>query len=401
MQRTILHVDGDAFYVAVERVFDPRLRSKAVVVTGSLRGRSAVLSASYEARGYGVRAGMPASHARRVCPDAVWVKGDAGRYLTASRMFMQILEPYSPCVESEAMGQSYMDMTGCRRLHGHPLVVADRLQRQMLQSLQMSVSIGIAATRLAARLASGMAKPGGILQVLPGCEAAFLAAFPVGFLPGLTAKTERQLLLLGIRSLGDLGRLEPMQIQAVLGVKGLELRAMARAEDEAGVRGSAEKENPIRQEFVFESEVIEDEALFQALSELVAKGCMKCRQLGYKCRRVTLQIGYGDLQRVVRSQPLEIATDLDLAVFSATRQLMKQMHTRRVAVRILGLVLADFVREQLLPLPFSISEADNRRRFYKGLDAVRKRFGFGSLASAGVLAMRGKLAGMDSAGGGP
>lgn len=386
MQRTILHVDGDAFYVSVERVFDPQLRGKPVIVGGSPRGRHAVLSVSYEARQRGVRTGMPVAQARRLCPEAVWVKGDAGRYATAAQMFMRILEQYSPGVESRSMGQSYVDMTGCQRLQGHPLSVARRIQQQMLESMELSVSIGIGATKLAARLASGVVKPRGILYILPGEEASFLAPMPVYTLPGLNAKTERQLFQLGIRSLGDLGRLEPEFLRSILGNRSEEIRCQALGLDRITV--DSKLENYIHQETAFDSEVIDVEVLNQALCELVAKGCRKCRQLKLKTCKVAVQILYTDLQRAVRSQVLKPGTDLDLVVLSAAQEVLKRLHTRRAAVRVLSATLSDLSRERERCLPFDSEEVPARRRFYEGLDAVRDRFGFDSLESGGVFASR-------------
>jgi DNA polymerase-4 len=288
------------------------------------------------------------------------------------------------------MGQFYVDMTGCERLHGHPLGVAFRVRRQMLDATELHVSIGIAATRLAARLASSVAKPQGILFVLPGQEASFLAPMPISVLSGVTPKTERQLLLLGIRRLGDLGRLNPETLRPVIGEQGIRWRSQALALDQAAVEGQTEKR--ICWETTFDSEVIDFEVLQQSLGELIAKACKKCREAGLKAHRVAVHLLYTDLQRVVRSRTLKPGTDLDLVVLNAAQAVLKHLYTRRAAVRLLGVTLSDFLREQAPCLPFDGGDALMRRRFYAGVDAVRDRFGFDSLKTGGVFALRRRLA---------
>src|SRR4030042_332434 len=200
--RTILHVDLDAFFVAVEQALDPSLRGRCVVVGGDPKGRGVVATASYEARPYGLHSGMPLAPAQRLCPQAVFLRGDFHRYEEASRAFHAILRDFSPLVESGGLDEAYLDLTGCGPVAGAPLDAAHRMRARVRDELSLAASVGVASSKTVAKIASDAAKPDGLLEVPSGGEADFLEPQPVRRLPGVGPPVEAALASMGVRTRG-------------------------------------------------------------------------------------------------------------------------------------------------------------------------------------------------------
>src|SRR5437016_7466960 len=206
--RTIFHVDMDAFFVSVEELFNPELKGKAVVVGGQRDERGVVSAASYEARKFGVHSAMPLRTAAKLCPHAIFVDGHPDRYRECSEKVHRVLTSFSPQVEMASIDEAYLDMTGTERLHGAPLRAAHLLHQKMKADTQLNSSIGIGVSRLVAKVSSAQAKPNGILWIVPGEEAKFLAPLNVRDIPGVGKVMEQNLHALGIHQVADLARLE-------------------------------------------------------------------------------------------------------------------------------------------------------------------------------------------------
>src|SRR3989442_13487158 len=238
--RTILHVDLDAFYTSVHQRDDPKLRGIPVAVAGRSR-RAVVMGASYEARGDGVRAAMPLPEARQVCPQLTVVAPDGARYREASRVVHQIFRRFtSPeLVEGVALDEAYLDVTA-RTRHGTSTAddVARRIKFQVHTEVGLTASVGAATSKLVAKVASGTRKPDGLVLVLPGSEADFLAPLPIGVIPGLGPKSEERLHLIGVRSVGDLAWQETQRLLHVLGAGGALLQRLADRRDRSPAHGS-------------------------------------------------------------------------------------------------------------------------------------------------------------------
>src|SRR6202022_3570292 len=232
--KTIFHVDMDAFFVSVEELYDPSLKGKAVVVGGQRDERGVVSAASYEARKFGVHSAMPLRTAAKLCPHAIFVNGHPDRYRECSEKVHRGLVSFSPQVEMASIDEAYLDMTGTERLHGPPLRAAHQLHQRMKTETQLNCSIGIGISRLIAKVSSARAKPHGVLWVLPGQEAKFLAPLDVRDIPGVGKVTEKNLHSLGIRRVGDLSQLDEGFLEDHFGKWGLALAGKSRGEDAGG-----------------------------------------------------------------------------------------------------------------------------------------------------------------------
>lgn len=383
MPRVIFHLDLDVFFVAVERLLDPTLVGKPVIVSPGT-SRSVVATASYEARRFGVRSAMPFAQAMRLCPQAVVRPGNFRAYQRYSRAFFAILGTYSPDLEPASLDEGYLDYTACTRLFGPPLPAAERLARQVRAELGLDVSVGIAGSKVVAKIASDLAKPAGILQVLPGREAAFLSPLPVRRLPGIGPKTEPRLLGLGLRTLGDLARLPDALAREALGDWGLELAASARGEDDSPVAGRGEAKS-VSHEETFATDVTDPAVLRHALHRLTCEVGFRLRRYGLASRRVCVKVRYADFSLHTRSRTLPEATDLDRALFREAEQLLAQACGRRVRIRLVGMAAQMLAPAGQQASLLGVDAAERQGRFQSAADAVRRRYGEGAARWASLL----------------
>ncbi len=200
--KTIMHIDLDAFFVSVEQVLNPELQGKPVVVGGKPERRGVVAAASYEARAFGLHAGMPLVTASRLCPQAIFIEGSFPKYRNASQKFMAILADFSPFLEPVSLDEAYLDVTGFESIHGSIHQMALAIKQRVKDELELCASVGIASCKVVAKIASELSKPDGLLEVAQGEERSFLAPLPVNRLPGVGKKTERTLRGLGIKTIG-------------------------------------------------------------------------------------------------------------------------------------------------------------------------------------------------------
>ena len=222
-QRTIFHVDMDAFFVSVEELFDPSLKGKPVVVGGQRNERGVVSAASYAARKFGVHSAMPLRTAAKLCPQAIFVDGHPERYRDYSAKVYQVLNRFSPKLEMVSIDEAYVDMTGTERLHGPPMRAAHALHNLMKSETQLNCSIGIGTSRLVAKVCSDQAKPNGVLWIVPGGEVDFLAPLDVRKIPGVGKVMEKRLHDQGIVKVGDLAARDERWLEQNFGALGLAL----------------------------------------------------------------------------------------------------------------------------------------------------------------------------------
>jgi len=377
--KTIFHVDMDAFFVSVEELFDPSLRGKAVVVGGRPDARGVVAAASYEARKYGVRSAMPLRTAWRLCPHAIFVEGHPERYREYSEKIYEILCEFSPKVEMASIDEACLDMTGTERLLGPPMKAAHALHESIRRRTGLNCSIGMATSRLVAKVASDQAKPNGILWVLPGREAEFLAPLEVGKIPGIGEVTERRLRELGIRRVGDLARLDEGFLEQHFGRWGLALAGKARGLDAGAwfdqeIGGEAPPKS-VSHEHTFEHDLTDAQLLEATVARLASMVARRLREHGLYARTVHLKLRYRDFTTITRSHTMGRATQIDADLVEEARRLFRTHWKQGVPVRLLGVAASGLQRQEGQLDLLDQGRRERWRRALAAADLVRDRFG--------------------------
>ncbi|HXY04367.1 MAG TPA: DNA polymerase IV [Terriglobales bacterium] len=384
--RTIFHVDMDAFFVSVEELFDPSLKGKAVVVGGQRHERGVVSAASYEARKFGVHSAMPLRTAAKLCPHAIFVDGHPERYRECSEKVYLVLQSFSPLVEMASIDEAYLDMTGTDRLHGPPLLAAHQLHRKIKTDTQLNCSIGIGTSRLIAKVSSAKAKPHGILWVIPGQEAKFLAPLDVRDIPGVGKVSEQNLNALGILKVGDLARFDEVFLKERFGKWGLALSGKARGEDAGGwfdtEVGADTDPKSISHEHTYNDDTADLEKLESTLMRLSEMVGRRLREHRLYARTIQLKLRYKDFTTITRAHSLTDPTQLDTEIFGQARNLFHKNWRRGFQVRLLGVQASHFdVRSRQADM---IEDA-RRQRWQQALSAadhLRDKFGESSVTLA-------------------
>jgi DNA polymerase IV len=395
MTRTIFHVDMDAFFVSVEELYDPSLKGKAVVVGGQRDDRGVVSAASYAARKFGVHSAMPLRTAARLCPQAIFVNGHPERYREYSGRVHEVLGHFSPLVEMASVDEAYLDMTGTERLHGPPLRCAHRLHAEMKSKTQLNCSIGIGTSRLIAKVSSAKAKPNGVLWVVPGQEAKFLAPLDVGDIPGVGKVMEKNLHDIGIRRVGDLAALEEGDLEHRFGKWGLALAGKSRGEDAGGWFDTAvgERTDPksISHEHTFDEDTGDLERLQSTLMRLSEMVGRRLREGGYFARTIQLKLRYKDFTTITRAQSLDQPTQMDHEIFEQVRRLFLDNWKKGAAVRLLGVQTSNFEGESeagpsqldlLEPARDGLRRNDRWQKVLAAADHLRDKFGESTIGLA-------------------
>jgi len=387
--RTIFHVDMDAFFVSVEELYDPSLKGKAVVVGGQRDERGVVSAASYEARKFGVHSAMPLRTAAKMCPHAIFVNGHPDRYRECSERVYKVLDSFSPKVEMASIDEAYLDMTGTERLHGPALKAAHTLHQRMKADTGLNCSVGIGSSRLIAKVSSAQAKPNGVLWIVPGEEAKFLAPLEVREIPGVGKVMESQLHALGIKKVGDLAKLEVGELEERFGKWGLALAGKARGEDAGGWFDTEVGEDAgaksISHEHTYNedtSDIAQLEATLMRLSEMVGR---RLRESNFHARTVQLKLRYKDFTTITRAHTLAAPTQLDTEIFEQIRTLFRKNWRKGAEVRLLGVHASSFTNQ---PDQIDLLNGNNQQRWKNAMaaaDRLRDKFGESSVSLAAGL----------------
>ncbi|WP_155849519.1 DNA polymerase IV [Arthrobacter sp. H20] len=371
---TILHVDMDAFYVAVELLDRPDLVGTPVIV-GSPSGRSVVLSASYEARRFGVRSAMPMSTAMRLCPRGVVLPPHHEKYSVVSRGVMTVFGTITPLVEQLSVDEAFLDIAGSMRRLGGPRDIGELIRTTIRSELGITASVGAATTKFVAKIASTRSKPNGLL-VIPGNETvAYLHTLPVSALWGVGAKTQEVLARLGIRSVEDLAQTPVSSLRKLLGVSGQHVHDLAWGRDPRTVTVTRQ-EKTIGAEETFAEDVSDDPTLHTEMLRLSHRTASRLRSAQLQCGGVAIKLRYADFSTLTRTKRLSEPTDSANAIYSAATSLLTSLGKRPMSVRLVG-VRAD----QLEPSTGSghqltIDRRDeNWRLAESALDEVNRKFG--------------------------
>jgi len=379
--RTIIHLDLDAFYASVEQLDDPSLRGRPVIV-GGMGLRSVVCAASYEARKFGVRSAMPSVRARRLCPEGVFLPPRFDRYGALSEQVFGIYRRFTPLVEPLALDEAFLDVTRSRALHGPGRDIAVAIKSSVREECGLKVSAGIAEVKLAAKIACDLGKPDGLVEVPPGGVAAFLSPLPVWRLWGVGTVTEAALRRIGVASIGDLQRLPESALAPAVGAShARDLRALAVGDDPREVVAD-EAARSVGAEETFGEDLSDRGVLEQEILAQSVRVGRRLRAAGLSGRVVTLKVKYADFTQVTRRVTLVRATDDDQAIFEAARAQLSRIDLSR-PVRLTGVSVSDFAgaaeRGQLGlfadPLAEPPPESARRRALHGALDALAHRFG--------------------------
>jgi DNA polymerase-4 len=374
----LFHIDMDAFFVSVEELFDPSLKGKPVVVGGRPNQRGVVSAASYAARKFGVHSALPLRTAYKLCPQAVFLDGHPHRYREYSEKVFEIFGRFTPVLEMASIDEAYLDMTGTERLLGPPLAAAHKLHEAVKRETGLNCSIGIASSRLVAKVASDQAKPNGVLWVLPGREARWLAPLDVRKIPGVGKVTEQHLHSFNIHKVGDLARLEESFLEKHFGKWGLALAGKSRGEDAGGWYdaevGQEEDPKSISHEHTFDEDTADLAALESTLVRLSEMVGRRLREHGLHARTIQLKLRYKDFRTITRARTLEGTTQIDTELYQQARALFEKNWNRK-PVRLLGVHAGSLERRQG---QMSLLEPEGGERWRKALsaaDQMRDRYG--------------------------
>jgi len=383
-QRVVAHVDMDAFYASVEIRDDPTLAGRPVAVGAAADRRGVISAASYAARARGVRSAMPTATALRLCPDLVLVPGRMEKYVAASRVLLRVLGEFSPSIEPLSLDEAYLDLTGTERLLGPPADVGGRIRARIRAELALPASVGVAGSKLVAKLASDAAKPDGLLVVGPEEAAAFVRALPLARLPGVGPRTEAMLARQGIRSVAALADADPRRLERRLGESGARLASLARGiDDRPVVPGSRAKS--LSRETTFardEADPAVLEAVALRLAEDVAR---RARARDVAGAAATLKLRTPDFRTTTRRRTLPEPTDDAVVLFAAAVVMMREVLPPGRAVRLLGVGLTGLASSFALDLFTGPRGGERGRRLHVAEDDVVRRFGRGALARARSL----------------
>jgi len=428
-------VDIDAFFAQVEQILAPELAGRPVIVGGLATDRSVVASASYEARARGVRTAMPIMEARRICPEAVFLRGSFRDYARFSDAMMDICRAYTPLVQPVSLDEAYLDVSGCRRAmeaqgivrgapnaggpvprtsQGHapgqktrprkqrgratrpsgpddtaadpwPLQAAEHLKHTIKRKLRLTVTIGAGASRMVAKIACDYAKPSGVAWIYPGRERAFLAPLPLKELPGIGPRTAERLARYNLRCIGDLARIPAAMLAEHFGPSGEVLVARARGIDPTPVRGDPTDPKSISRETTFQADLIDRDAMKAMLYYLLERACRQLRDGGLLARTVSVKVRYADFRTEGRRSSLTAFSDHDDDFWPVAADLFDKAYTRLVGVRLVGVALSHFGPSGRQMDLFAEDRYARRTRLYRSIDDVRRRFGFGVLATGRAI----------------
>jgi DNA polymerase-4 len=374
MARCIFHIDLDAFFVSVEQALNPELKGKPVIVGGDPERRGVVASASYEARPFGIHAGMPLSKARRLCPQAIFIRANFSRYRDASNRFMEILADFSPDIEPLGFDEAYLDVTGCIEPYGSPPKLARAIKDRINKELEITASIGIGTCKVVAKIASALCKPDGLLEIAPGEERAFLNPLPIARLPGVGEKTGQSLKEMGITSIGELASLPLDMITRRLGATGAVLHSYARGIDDREVEAPGEAKS-ISQELTFARDTLDRNFLEANLHNLCQEVCQDLRSQNKKAKCVVIKLRYADFKTITRQVTLKEASDVTRVISATAQQLLsKTLAKQEKPIRLIGVRVSSLAGEEK-QLPMFDARIAKFGHLDQAVDQIRKKYG--------------------------
>ena len=387
---SIIHLDLDAFFASVEQRDNPAYRGKPLI-TGGISGgggnlnRGVVHAASYEARKYGVHAGMSIWEARQKCPQGIFIPSQISKYLEASKIFFQIGSIYSPLVEPLGMDELFLNVSGCESLFGSIEVIGRKIKERVYGELGLKVSVGIAENKFLAKIATNLGKPDGFYIIYFKDRQKILYPLPVSALWGIGRKTEELLKKSGIYQVEQLAKMPDPILDNLLGKNGKKIKLLAQGIDESPVTPPSEVKS-ISRETTFPTNIAEKAILIKELLKISQIVGYTARKEGYKSRTITLKIRFHNFTTFNKSKTLENSTHLDDIIFKTIVELLNKVKLKKGGVRLLGIRLSNLSPEDKRnQLKFVRDKEDKLEQLSQSLDKIREKFGSKAITRASLL----------------
>ncbi|MDX2133356.1 MAG: DNA polymerase IV [Saprospiraceae bacterium] len=371
--RSILHLDLDAFFVAVELLRNDHLRGRPLIIGGS-SNRGVVASCSYEARSFGVRSAMPMRQALQLCPDAVVLKGDMETYAKHSALVREVIEDQAPLYEQASIDEFYLDLTGMDRYIGC-WKWSTELRERIIRETGLPLSLGLSVNKTVSKVGTGEAKPNGARLIPAGVEKDFLAPLPVGKLPSVGRETERRLAIMGVRTCRTLSELPPRLLEKEFGKHGIGMWKKANGEDDSPVVPFRERDS-LSTERTFHADTIDMRFLHDHIRYLTAQLAFELRALGKLTACVTVKLRYADFNTFTKQAKIPYTAQDSLLVEQALA-LFDRLYERRQAIRLVGVRFSDLVPGASQLNLFDDTERESQ--LLAAMDRIRKRFGKGAI----------------------
>ena len=392
---SIIHLDLDAFFASVEQRDNPAYQEKPLIVGGISGGklsnsnRGVVCAASYEARKYGVHAGMPIWEARQKCPQGIFVTSQINKYLEASKKFFQICSNYTPLVEPLSIDELFLDVSGCESLFGSSETIGRKIKERVYQELELKVSVGIAENKFLAKIATNLGKPNGFYIIPLKDIQRIVYPLPISALWGIGKKTEELLKKSGIYLVEQLARMPDSILENLLGKNGKKIKLLAQGIDESPVIPPSTAKS-IGKETTYSTNIIEKEKLIKELLKLSQLVAYNVRKKGYKGRTITLKVRFQNFTTFNRSKTLENPTHLDDIIFKTVVELLDKVRHKKGGIRLLGIKLSNLTLgngiKQLKFLRDEVDKKDDKlEQLTQSLDKIREKFGSKSITRASLL----------------
>lgn len=383
----IMHIDLDAFFVSVEQALNPELQGKPVVVGGRPDRRGVVASASYEARRFGIHAGMPLTTAYRLCSQAIFIEGSFPKYRDSSQRFMAILANFSPYLEPLSLDEAYLDVTGFESIHSSIHQMAVAIKQRIKDELRLGASVGIASCKVVAKVASELSKPDGLLEITTGEERSFLAPLSISKLPGIGKRTEQILKGLDIHTIGDLSTTPLSALKSHFGTSGELLYRYANGIDDRKVEPPGATKS-ISRETTFGKDIVSHSLFESTLRYLSERVGSELRHRSKQAKCITLKLRYSDFTTITRSLTLRQSIDSDDAIFNAGLGLAKKAlgHEKR-PIRLIGIGVSNLTQPgRQLDMLDGLEE--RREQLTRAVDRIRQKYGFTAIQKGRTLPLK-------------
>ena len=390
MTRTILHVDMDAFYAAVEQRDHPEWSGKPLIVGSDPKGgkgRGIVATCSYEARKFGVHSAQAISQAWRMCPQGIYVSPDMSKYAHESERVMHILLDYSDLVEQVSIDEAFLDVAGSHRLFGDGASIAGQIKNRVRSERKLTASVGVAASKFVAKVASDLQKPDGLVVVEPGREAEFLAPLPVSRLWGVGEKTAAALKEIGVQRIGQIAALTRASLLGRFGKSGEHLWELSRGMDDRLVVPE-DGYKSIGHETTFEKDTHDEHLLHETLLWLAEKVAQRLRANHTRARTIAIKFREADFTTYTRRKTLTDAVDTSEQIFPRAWTLMHPLIRRGVAVRLIGVYGSNLESEGAGQLSLFGRPEQKDRRLATAVDAITRRYGDSAITRATLVGPR-------------